>query len=71
MPDTLSTSAAQLSSLSLGQFGPYQVDLINFGRFALDGGAMFGTVPKYSGNGSLVVIAVIEFPGHQWAAHPR
>jgi glyoxylase-like metal-dependent hydrolase (beta-lactamase superfamily II) len=27
-------------------FGNYQVDLIETGRFALDGGAMFGVVPK-------------------------
>ncbi|MCB0340381.1 MAG: MBL fold metallo-hydrolase, partial [Bdellovibrionales bacterium] len=27
-------------------FGRYTVDLINFGTFRLDGGAMFGSVPK-------------------------
>ncbi len=28
------------------QIGPYRVDVVETGRFALDGGAMFGVVPK-------------------------
>lgn len=28
------------------QIGPYRIDLLESGRFALDGGAMFGVVPK-------------------------
>ena len=28
------------------QFGPYECDLISDGRYRLDGGAMFGVVPK-------------------------
>ena len=35
----------QVSSLNL-KIGPYQVHAVPTGVFALDGGAMFGTVPK-------------------------
>jgi glyoxylase-like metal-dependent hydrolase (beta-lactamase superfamily II) len=42
----VSTPLNRFSSVALGYFGSYRVDVLNFGRFALDGGAMFGTVPK-------------------------
>ncbi|MEB3245755.1 MAG: DUF6196 family protein [Vampirovibrionales bacterium] len=43
---TCSGNSLEAHLTPLGQFGPYQADVINFGNFALDGGAMFGTVPK-------------------------